>query len=50
MLKLLFLFSSFIFAKVHEPDSDGWHRIKKQIDRSSFNFFVLGDWGGFPVR
>ena len=49
MLKLLFLFSCCIVAKVHKPDSDGWHRIRKNVQTSSFNFYVLGDWGGYPA-
>ena len=49
MLKHLFLFSGCIVGKVHKPDSDGWHRIRKNIQKSSVNLFVLGVLGGYPA-
>ena len=36
-------------GRVVDPDDDGWVRIKKTLDKENFNFFVLGDWGGWPA-
>lgn len=47
-MKYLLLFTS-ICGKILQPDEDGWYRIKKKIDSEKFNFFVLGDWGGWPA-
>lgn len=37
-----------IWAFYQPPDSDGHFRINRKLNAKSFNFTILGDYGGFP--
>ena len=48
-LFLVFILFATSRSKVVKPDEDGWHRIRETVDSDEFNFFILGDWGGWPA-
>ena len=47
-MRLLTLLCTLATPTVLEPDSDGTYRIRYNHTTSSFNWIVLGDWGGWP--
>lgn len=48
MFRGLSLFCVLVGSKIHEPDTDGFFRIKQSLNSSELVFTVLGDFGGFP--
>jgi len=46
-MKFIIVIFAISLGRKVEPDENGNYFIKKKLDGETFNFLMLGDWGGY---
>lgn len=44
----VFLLFLIVQSRKIDPDANGNFVVHKKLDTDTFNFLMLGDWGGYP--